>query len=396
MDSNEEEPISSDDEPEPPTLAQAHLLKTGLTPRTVVSYPQEIGLAGAVTEDQYLRRVQRRGVEKWHKRRKRRLERKELLERVGRHKEAANFALQSSSSEESSEDERVDIPPIDWTQAEWGRHESLFGHMPILDMSSLVGWATFLKSDKNEHPQNPLLDFPNTPLSPSMLEYIKQHAIVDRKSAARHEWKTMSFLAREETPARTRKTPHWIKSRSKRTAMQRDYWDYNSDDENYQWMKEHFKPTKVVEMTVPVPSVGKKKRKHERIPLDISGQVALGMVVEEVLTASFIPLARQHVEKCRQKDDAFHEWTLPPEEAILSSHISAPLPSTTPTEGQPDRELVTNWCKSRGLDPAFVEDNMDIYGKILPCAPVAQINDAGSLRNRLVKRLKRAKASESM
>jgi hypothetical protein len=49
---------------------------------------------------------------------------------------------------------------------------------------------------------------------------------------------------------------------------------------------------------------------------------AIGVILEQALTTSLLPLAAQHVKRCRDlelkggAEQAFVDWTLPPEEAI--------------------------------------------------------------------------------
>jgi hypothetical protein len=77
--------------------------------------------------------------------------------------------------------------------------------------------------------------------------------------------------------------------------------------------------------------------------LDTTALVALGMLVEECVTTSMLPLARAHVRQCRaEPPDKFCNWTVPPEEAISSSQ----------------EEVVQEWLAS--LDPAFVEANQEL------------------------------------
>jgi hypothetical protein len=80
---------------------------------------------------------------------------------------------------------------------------------------------------------------------------------------------------------------------------------------------------------------------HTRLDqaFDDSALVAIGMILEEMITASMLPLAGLHVRRCRELEgttetvnldnhsgqksattdtvDSFHEWTLPPEEAVM-------------------------------------------------------------------------------
>jgi len=76
-------------------------------------------------------------------------------------------------------------------------------------------------------------------------------------------------------------------------------------------------------------ATGARKTRKKPHQFDASGHVAVGMAIEEVLTMTLMPLAEEHVKRCRrleqQKDrkrptdtvDPFHLWTLPLTEAIV-------------------------------------------------------------------------------
>lgn len=175
----------------------------------------------------------------------------------------------------------------------------------------------------------------------------------------------------------------------------------------------------------------KEKRLFERC--HHSAAVAIGMLAEEMLTATLLPLAAQHVQRCRQlessssemlltdvrssssssissteadaerraREHVFQEWTLPPEEvlanllllpvpkssAIASGHqglVTARPPTKSSVSGAPgtsllnmpaagarERNAFAVWCHSRHLDPTFVQDNMDLFGLLLQAPPVA-------------------------
>lgn len=154
------------------------------------------------------------------------------------------------------------------------------------------------------------------------------------------------------------------------------------------------------------PNISKAKVMEESLEcilesFDTSASVALGMVLEEMITANLLPLAEAHVQRCRQleqqeeqlkpvsprpENPSFQEWTLPPEEAIfniitssLTSDSSGNLPSACP----PTRSILANmpqgedtgqeaaakFCKRHDLKSRFVQKNMDIYKWFLPTAP---------------------------
>jgi len=400
--------------------------------------------------------------------------------------------LQSSSSEESdveesnSDWERDTVDFQAMAHESWWAQESLYGVLPVSEISSLVGWATHQTHDgktnvgdtplvseavvavdgdtaakaanesqpeaavrdhndataneaaphqeadtgKNDplcHEQaNPLLGLPNTPLPPSHLLYLteKARALMEQSVQESDEWKPHSFLT---NPAFSDDRP--ARKRHKRKDWQQ--WEYDSGDETYQSLKDKGKSHVTIHVPRPhrkqVKSNEKEKAKQKDSnsnesrmyhSLDDSALVALGMVWEGMITASLLPLARQHVARCRRLEqqrtedtasgevfkrseeedrmDPFQEWTLPPEQAIwrlaqegVSSELASALPPTRVSNKVFDREssmkemlvnrlgsteqhkqqAVDDWCRTRDLDPAFVSNNMDLFGVLLPRAP---------------------------
>ena len=157
---------------------------------------------------------------------------------------------------------------------------------------------------------------------------------------------------------------------------------------------------------------------------DHSALVAIGMFLEEMITASLLPLAGCHVMRCRelearsgetylqesdfsrcqihpitgqnvgklnskkqQAGDAnvvYEEWTLPPEEALqkvaeeqkqLLKHCFLPTSlSATRTMNDAEKQAVepspsTSWCREQQLDTTFVRKNMDVFGLFIPSPP---------------------------
>jgi hypothetical protein len=365
--------------------------------------------------------------------------------------------LQSSSSEESDEQdsnsewerETVDFQALAHEHSWWAK-ENLLRVTPVSAISSLVGWATHdthdgttISSNDNEPPSdvdepaddstsaqqqeaNPLACLPNTPLPPSHLNYLaeKARAVIEEPiHQEKKEWKTHSFLTLVDDERPPAKRPHRCKEWQQ--------WDHDSGDETYQSLKK--KRTNHVTLHVPCPIPQKKKSKLDKKKkesdkqqqssrlynsLDNSALVAAGMLWEDMITASLMPLARQHVARCRRLEqrkkenessnddevandgseevDPFQEWTLPPEQAIwrlAQEGVKSELPSTLPptrvssqffdretpvkamlvsqigTAEQQKQQAVDDWCRSRALDRAFVSNNMDLYGVCLPRAP---------------------------
>lgn len=376
----------------------------------------------------------------------------------------------SSSESESSENSDWERETVDWqalAHESWWAKECLFGIMPVQEISSLVGWATHHTHDgtvattETPHSEsanektmidipsqddgtndeganstvidarcsagledNPLLFLPNVPLPPSYLHYLTEKAreYVESPIQNRDRWKSHTFLASSDT-SDDEKT---LETRYKPKDWQQ--WEYDSEDETYQATKELLRKRKrLVTMHIPYPSAqiapktkkaSETKKAHLFKSLDDSALVALGIVWEEMMTASLLPLAQQHVARCRRlvhnsvsfkssddvvhTTDPFQEWTLPPEQAIwrLANEgvtTAVALPTMYPPTTFPyfcfDRETsvssasliqhlgnaeqrmqraVDNWCHSHALDPAFVSNNMDIFGVFLPCTPTVR------------------------
>jgi hypothetical protein len=165
---------------------------------------------------------------------------------------------------------------------------------------------------------------------------------------------------------------------------------------------------------------------------DASACVALGKVLQDMITANLLPLAEHHVHRCRRleqqeelegedrvkerrgqmEDCSFHGWVLPPEEAIYkimtcvlsesNNNASAndqhkgsvslndsldPQTSKTcwagrgllstqpPTRVNPEhsvaepKEISVVWCQRQKLEANFVRRNMEVYDLFLPCPP---------------------------
>ena len=166
---------------------------------------------------------------------------------------------------------------------------------------------------------------------------------------------------------------------------------------------------------------------------DTSALVAMGMVLEEAITANLLPLAEYHVQRCRALEqqeeeyelqqeaagillplqyerESFHQWTLPPEEAILNimeSSVSASqtanntgknviqdggrglLPTAchptlsihAGTQSNPHQDSKTEaalqqhaagqWCDQQQLQRKVVRKNMDLFHWFVPTKPAA-------------------------
>lgn len=126
---------------------------------------------------------------------------------------------------------------------------------------------------------------------------------------------------------------------------------------------------------------------------DQSALVALGICLEETMTAALLPAAQAHVRRCRSIADTEKlqtELTLPPEEAILKlrprdweENVNTGLATARPaTRAQPSKEVVDNdastsnqqqaqqdalhrWLHSHDIDPDYFDKNRETYALLL-------------------------------
>jgi hypothetical protein len=141
-----------------------------------------------------------------------------------------------------------------------------------------------------------------------------------------------------------------------------------------------------------------------------SALVAIGMALEETLTASLLPLAGLHVLRCRELENdtsveneyegptppccephpitgkairydtsnvdktesPFQEWTLPPEEAMMKLLQQEMVPTkyipfvldptrSTATGSISSEQSIRNWCQAQQLDPDTVGKNKELF-----------------------------------
>ena len=149
---------------------------------------------------------------------------------------------------------------------------------------------------------------------------------------------------------------------------------------------------------------------------DQSALVAMGICLEEMITASLLPLAQAHVRRCRSlenektDDDGKEtcqvdgsEWTLPPEEAICRLRpqdwegIDTALPTTRPaTRAEPNlaksslfrpspnieqQRALTRWRNSQGIDADFFDKNRETYALLIGEATKMTTNQSFLLSN---------------
>lgn len=294
-----------------------------------------------------------------------------LLTEDGHPEEAIHRSLDESSSEDGSDDEMVKIPAIDWSQADYGKKEPLHRLMSLPQMSSLVGWATHLSDDKyDSHSKiqnHSLLDLPNTPLQYCTLQYIKEKSVLTKPQEAEMPFQTQTFNSRSDEEVIHAVPRAW--RTIERLEEDKESWTYGENDETYRWVKLNMKETRRVRMTALTKARGFTKV-VEKFKLDISGQVALGMVVEEALTSVLMPMAKLHVARCQQIDNAFDDWTLPPDEAVILATNDTPCEEIAVDECSSTRDFVKRWAETRELEPNFVLKNMDIYSKLIFSRPI--------------------------
>jgi hypothetical protein len=325
-----------------------------------IKLPKEFDLNVVRTEQGHLRHLKDSTKRRIKRNRQKRRQIRQLL-KDGNKEEANHFTLQSSSSEGDSDDERVDLPPgIPWNEVKRGKKRPLLHKLAQSDVTSLIGWATHLSSD-TPCQQHVLMDLPNTPLQPSLINYIKDQTVATQRQPTNISWEAQIFDARgDDLNLLPSAIPPIPMGRSKR--VKKPFWKYHDIDVTYRWLKDNWTPTETVEFTAPVVP-RKRKAVVESLELDVPGEVALGMMIEEAMTAILMPLARRHAASCRTKTGAFDEWTLPPEEAIVMSSSGVDV-SKKGTETL-DSTFIAQWAESRGLDPLFVEANLDVYMKLL-------------------------------
>ena len=182
-------------------------------------------------------------------------------------------------------------------------------YLPSGEVDDLIGWATHGVSASvpaNEN-NNPLLTAARSaPLRPSELHLI--HTAMNE------------YIAQTTTEKKGRKKR---KSRTKHNAPQK-----NHDNDNQE----------IIDWT------------SLRRQFDVSALVALGFCLEEMLTASLWPLACAHVERCRRLDDAWEDWNLPPERAVLALAADSTTTTTTTTTALPTALPATHTVATTGND----------------------------------------------
>jgi hypothetical protein len=235
-------------------------------------------------------------------------------------KEKKRHGLLTSCDDTNIADEFVQWDSL--ADTKWGE-APLTQYLSVKELDGLVGWATHVQQPEPVVDLNPLLGLSGGPLQPSLLTYL-ENAVSEILSA-----------------------------------------DKRSD----QW--ESF---------------------------DQSALIAIGTALEEMVTTNLLPLAKLHVNRCRQLETIpgsegklFSEWTLPPEEAVekllenADSQedgicLATAYPSTrTVIPHAPGTSLLNQssgerrnkearlvWSQAVGLDPAFVQSNMDSLRIFLP------------------------------
>jgi len=237
---------------------------------------------------------------------------------------------------------------------------SIFKYIPVMEISNLVGWATHFEHDGcnieinnvfqhgnisfyklgiesiTNTTKSTMFHLPNAPPHPEFLSFI-EHCSAEKIFQVKEQLQSdyakminMSFLTFE-------KKRYYVNN-----VEYSSFCNDNKDesDEIYQMFK-NFCPVKNVEMWRTITRKGNdnlskldyikdlKSKKKGFIDLynsmynafDQSALITIGVAIQEVVTAMLLPLAQEHVERCRNmhciKDsDMYVDWILPPIEAI--------------------------------------------------------------------------------
>jgi hypothetical protein len=142
------------------------------------------------------------------------------------------------------------------------------------------------------------------------------------------------------------------------------------------------------------------KRSDQWESFDQSALIAIGIALEEMITANLLPLAHLHVDRCRQLETVAgneeklfsSEWTLPPEEAVeklvekaksqlepgvclataypstrsIISHAPGTSLLNQPLAESRNKDARLVWCRALGMESAFVKNNMETLRIFLP------------------------------
>ena len=206
----------------------------------------------------------------------------------------------------------------------WWVHQPFINHnLPLIEIDKLIGYSTHITT--YHHPctssvttskntssttnatmgrtfQNPLLGLPNIPIRPTLLK----HLILNPATK-------LTTLHVQE-----RQQQHF-----QNNLFDDDDDDCNNDDDVN--IDDHPLRPKKKQKTVRDRKKIKRDSEHSLFyeRFHHSAAMAIGMFIEEMITATLLPLAQQYVQYCRHHHDTdganndSRLWTLPPEEAIM-------------------------------------------------------------------------------
>ena len=258
-------------------------------------------------------------------------------------------------------------PTISWDETSHGFYgeASFLNHMSHLEVAQLIGWATHLDgpSSAASPPPNPLIGLSNDPLPESIHNYLQELAVeILQKQEAGQQ--LLEFQSQVQLS---------VKSSKSSTATTSSPWE----------------------------------------AFDGSAMDAISTVLQEMVTATLLPLAKLHVQRCRRIEQqqplpaeqhdhgvvAFDDWNLVPEDAIFalinefgggsSLPLSPGLATARPahktmssslnlgvtTSAEPRQEALDHdkalkaWCYTQNLDPTYVQTNKELFQLFLPPSP---------------------------
>jgi len=277
---------------------------------------------------------------------------------------ATNNNSKGSSSEEGEDgqewswedfDSNLEFLPEDYAidYLEEGRKEiadeNIIQQMPIYEISNLVGIANGLAvkegTEEMSNEQTRMWHIPHVPPQPKHLDFILKCAASKLHTSEMQAKERCAQLQKASTGYYEKVEFRVDEDSSDEEGIIDDC--FSDDDSIYKKFKD-FKPMKKVSgwkyenkgnKTQHKTKKDDRWKKYQDIytNFDETALISLGMLYEECLVESLLPLARKHVERCRSIDDsslktrnqtsqtgynkannktAFDQWTLPPEEAI--------------------------------------------------------------------------------
>ena len=232
-----------------------------------------------------------------------------------------NEGKERTSENQRSNERIIPLKPdelyVDWgsilrssaTTPAWWVHQPFVNHnLPLIEIDKLIGHSTHLTT--YHHPctstrqgrtfHNPLLGLPNIPLRPTLLQQLifdpatKLTAAYLQQQHRHNYYHIVNDTITNDTP--------------------------NTDDNNPRPPKQARRGTKS--------SAGH----HHSVYYERfhhSAAMAIAMFLEEMMTATLLPVAQQYVHYCRRhypepdEEQDGRIWTLPPEEAILRLYHDA-------------------------------------------------------------------------